>query len=135
MRKLFMLILLTMLLAGCLKPKNTENRHQILTICNKLDRDVYFKQGNREGNLPYYNPMLSPEFYLLRANDCIKEYDDGFESLMEYSAYNRLTYYFFDPEVLRTVPWDTVYQHRMFLGVRHYTKPMLDSLDWRVEFP
>lgn len=135
MKILIIAVLMSVLLFHCGHYKNTSDRHQILTICNRWDRDICFEDGDFTGGLVDYNPLRHSERFYIKSGDCCDDFDEDFENVLFRYDSNRLTYYFFDVEVLRTVPWDTVFKYKMYLDVRHYTKAVLDSLDWRIVYP
>lgn len=132
--KCILIFFLFLLLNGCLNLKNTDSRHQVITISNRSDKNIYFYRGTCEGEIMYEDPYGTPLFYV-KSGATEGSENDNFENYIERCYLKRVTYNFFDAEVLATTPWDTVFHRKMILGSKSYTKAQLDSLGWRIEFP
>lgn len=133
MKKKLILILIVFF-SGCIHYKNTASRHQVIHINNNSDKDIYYYPGMPDGSLWYIDPYDDP-YFLIEAHGHTVDQDDSFEDTIENSVSKKLVYYFYDAEVLRTVPYDTVYKYKMVLGRKAYTKGQLDSLNWTISFP
>ena len=137
MRKVIVIISLVLFVTGCWEYKNTPSNHQIIRICNHSDMDIYFRQGNCEGEIfDNYNISATPQVYKIYAHECKNEYSPSFEVDMEYWCKElKLSYVFFDAKILETIPFDTVFKYNMMLGSKIFTKEQLDSLDWTITYP
>ena len=133
MKKKLILILIVFF-SGCIHYKNTASRHQLVYIKNNSDKDIYYYYEMQDGSLYYYNPYDVP-LYFIEAHGHTIDQDDSFEDTIERNVSKKLVYYFYDAEVLRTVPYDTVYKYKMVLGRKAFTKGQLDSLNWTISFP
>lgn len=131
-----MIFFMILIISSCVvKYANTADRHQILQICNNLDKDVYFDYGGSGGSILRCNFVANPSL-LVKAKKCTKDYDfSGFEAFFEAYPEQKLYVNFFDPEVIATIPFDTIQKYDMILGRKGYTKEQLDSLDWTVSIP
>ena len=137
MRKVIVIVSLVLFVTGCWEYKNTPSNHQILRICNHSDMDIYFRQGNCEGEIfDNYNISATPQVYKIYAHECKNEYSPSFEVDMEYWCKElKISYVFFDAKILETIPFDTVFKYNMMLGSKIFTKEQLDSLDWTITYP
>ena len=137
MRKVIVIVSLVLFVTGCWEYKNTPSNHQIIRICNNSDMDIYFRQGNCEGEIfDNYNISATPQVYKIYAHECKNEYSPSFEVDMEYWCKElKLSYVFFDAKILETIPFDTVFKYNMMLGSKIFTKEQLDSLDWTITYP
>ena len=137
MRKVIVIVSLVLFVTGCWEYRNTPSNHQIIRICNNSDMDIYFRQGNCEGEIfDNYNISATPQVYKIYAHECKKEYSPSFEVDMEYWCKElKLSYVFFDAKILETIPFDTVFKYNMMLGSKIFTKEQLDSLDWTITYP
>ena len=137
MRKVIVIVSLGLFLTGCWEYRNTPSNHQIIRICNNSDMDIYFRQGNCEGEIfDNYNISATPQVYKIYAHECKNEYSPSFEVDMEYWCKElKLSYVFFDAKILETIPFDTVFKYNMMLGSKIFTKEQLDSLDWTITYP
>ena len=137
MRKIIITVSLVLFLTGCWEYRNTPSNHQIIRICNHSDMDIYFRQGNCEGEIfDNYNISATPQVYKIYAHECKNEYSPSFEVDMEYWCKElKLSYVFFDAKILETIPFDTVFKYNMMLGSKIFTKEQLDSLDWTITYP
>ena len=137
MRKVIVIVSLVLFLTGCWEYRNTPSNHQIIRICNNSDMDIYFRQGNCEGEIfDNYNISATPQMYKIYAHECKNEYSPSFEVDMEYWCKElKLSYVFFDAKILETIPFDTVFKYNMMLGSKIFTKEQLDSLDWTITYP
>ena len=137
MAKVIVIISLVLFVTGCWEYRNTPSNHQIIRICNHSDMDIYFRQGNCEGEIfDNYNISATPQVYKIYAHECKNEYSPSFEVDMEYWCKElKLSYVFFDAKILETIPFDTVFKYNMMLGSKIFTKEQLDSLDWTITYP
>lgn len=137
MRKVIVIVSLVLFLTGCWEYRNTPSNHQIIRICNNSDMDIYFRQGNCEGEIfDNYNISATPQVYKIYAHECKNEYSPSFEVDMEYWCKElKISYVFFDAKILETIPFDTVFKYNMMLGSKIFTKEQLDSLDWTITYP
>ncbi|GKI20953.1 hypothetical protein CE91St19_03550 [Odoribacter laneus] len=137
MRKVIVIVSLVLFVTGCWEYRNTPSNHQIIRICNNSDMDIYFRQGNCEGEIfDNYNISATPQVYKIYAHECKNEYSPSFEVDMEYWCKElKLSYVFFDAKILETIPFDTVFKYNMMLGSKIFTKEQLDSLDWTITYP
>ncbi|WP_301911900.1 hypothetical protein [Odoribacter laneus] len=137
MRKVIVIVSLVLFVTGCWEYRNTPSNHQIIRICNHSDMDIYFRQGNCEGEIfDNYNISATPQVYKIYAHECKNEYSPSFEVDMEYWCKElKLSYVFFDAKILETIPFDTVFKYNMMLGSKIFTKEQLDSLDWTITYP
>ena len=136
MRKVIVIVSLVLFVTGCWEYRNTPSNHQIIRICNNSDMDIYFRQGNCEGEIfDNYNISATPQVYKIYAHECKNEYSPSFEVDMEYWCKElKLSYVFFDAKILETIPFDTVFKYNMMLGSKIFTKEQLDSLDWTITY-
>ena len=137
MRKVIVIVSLVLFVTGCWEYRNTPSNHQIIRICNHSDMDIYFRQGNCEGEIfDNYNISATPQVYKIYAHECKNEYSPSFEVDMEYWCKElKISYVFFDAKILETIPFDTVFKYNMMLGSKIFTKEQLDSLDWTITYP
>ena len=137
MRKVIVIVSLVLFVTGCWEYRNTPSNHQIIRICNHSDMDIYFRQGNCEGEIfDNYNISATPQMYKIYAHECKNEYSPSFEVDMEYWCKElKLSYVFFDAKIVETIPFDTVFKYNMMLGSKIFTKEQLDSLDWTITYP
>lgn len=137
MRKVIVIVSLVLFVTGCWEYRNTPSNHQIIRICNNSDMDIYFRQGNCEGEIfDNYNISATPQVYKIYAHECKNEYSPSFEVDMEYWCKElKISYVFFDAKILETIPFDTVFKYNMMLGSKIFTKEQLDSLDWTITYP
>ena len=137
MRKVIVIVSLVLFVTGCWEYRNTPSNHQIIRICNNSDMDIYFRQGNCEGEIfDNYNISATPQVYKIYAHECKNEYSPSFEVDMEYWCKElKLSYVFFDAKILETIPFDTVFKYNMMLASKIFTKEQLDSLDWTITYP
>ena len=137
MRKVIVIVSLVLFVTGCWEYRNTPSNHQIIRICNNSDMDIYFRQGNCEGEIfDNYNISATPQVYKIYAHECKNEYSPSFEVDLEYWCKElKLSYVFFDAKILETIPFDTVFKYNMMLGSKIFTKEQLDSLDWTITYP
>ena len=137
MRKVIVIVSLVLFVTGCWEYRNTPSNHQIIRICNHSDMDIYFRQGNCEGEIfDNYNISATPQVYKIYAHECKNEYSPSFEVDMEYWCKElKLSYVFFDAKIVETIPFDTVFKYNMMLGSKIFTKEQLDSLDWTITYP
>ena len=85
MRKVIVIVSLVLFVTGCWEYRNTPSNHQIIRICNNSDMDIYFRQGNCEGEIfDNYNISATPQVYKIYAHECKNEYSPSFEVDMEY---------------------------------------------------
>lgn len=131
--KSFVIFCLIVLLCGCIKFKNTSDRHQLIWIHNNSDKTIYYYYGNCDGSMGYGSPLNN---YYIKAGTTEKiDALDGFEAYMLPCKSRLLTFVFYDEEVLKNVPYDTIYRYQMVLSIQSYTKAQLDSLDWHISYP
>ena len=137
MRKVIVIVSLVLFVTGCWEYRNTPSNHQIIRICNNSDMDIYFRQGNCEGEIfDNYNISATPQVYKIYAHECKNEYSPSFEVDMEYWCKElKISYVFFDAKILETIPFDTVFKYNMMLRSKIFTKEQLDSLDWTITYP
>lgn len=130
----FVIFCLVVLLCGCIKYKNTSDRHQIIWIHNNSDKNIHYYHGDCDGLIIYKNTIN--KYYCIQAGTTKKIYRDGsFEGYIRLCKSRLLTFVFYDEEVLKNVPYDTIYRYQMVLSIQSYTKAQLDSLDWHISYP
>ena len=130
---LVVFIFSSMLFATC--RKDTPNCHTRYKIRNNISTVYYNVSSDSELVHLEYNPLLDPGLKVSNGETITNVIHGAcLEDYIIQSSTQKLWFFYFEPSVLESTPWDTLKQRYLIIKKEGYTKPQLDSMNWLITY-